>query len=532
MKTRFVFLLAFVLVNFFIEPAHGVYKWELVYQPRQRVVKNIKTYKDLIFIGTGNGVKISSDGGSSWKDFGTNQLNKDSNGNSLINWIEINNDRIFIATDFGAYSSEITRPKWVKVFENNKTETSESYYLFPSNEGLYICSNDGFWRCKYPEVICERFNEGLSPKQENGNFEALYFFETENNFLLGTSNGIYKSNKDKIFWTDITNNILKTPENILDVKHISIDQKDNIWIATKNGIYRTSDLDSWEEIDSGIEKNNDGYKEVFYILNTNEDIYCGTASGVYKLENQTWVKLASGIRTKENNKNIYSLAKIKDKIFACTDEGLFKISDLEPSNKIILKGEVEETFAKLEELEPSAIEVQKQALKFSSLPTNKDFTRYSLQARLRNLVPRVSFDLNSTNTDSNYLQLQKGIATDVALNNEFDSDKTTQLQRDGRNYKQLSILWDTNQILYDNEIKDLISQARLTANIKENLLDDVTRLYYQRKKAIYEDLNNNSEKEKIIRSLEIAELTSQIDSRTGGWFSREIERRKKRFKEI
>ena len=97
--------------------------WKLLFQPRQRIVKTIGVYKDQIFAGTGNGVFISKDQGKTWQDFGTNKLQKDNNGTSTINWIYLDklNNQIYIATNFGAYYSNINEPDWHKLFESTKT---------------------------------------------------------------------------------------------------------------------------------------------------------------------------------------------------------------------------------------------------------------------------------------------------------------------------------------------------------------------------------------------------------------------------
>ena len=91
-------LLAMTVIIIF--PLYGYCKdvWQLLYQPRQRVVKTIGIYKDQIFIGTGSGVLVSKDEGKIWQDFGTNQLLKGSNGLSSINWIYIDekNNKIYI----------------------------------------------------------------------------------------------------------------------------------------------------------------------------------------------------------------------------------------------------------------------------------------------------------------------------------------------------------------------------------------------------------------------------------------------------
>lgn len=533
MNKKILALIAFFLLVSIAAEASG--KWELAYQPRQRTVKTIATYKNTIFIGTGNGVLKSDDEGKTWEDFSTKDLQKDINGNAQINWITINENKIYIATSFGAYVSSVKKVKWEKIFENTKTESNEVNSITIDNEKIYLCTNDGFWINENDDF--KRLNTGLEPNIETGNYEVLYSIKTNENLYLGTSNGIYKFNPQTNTWEDISNGIERFPNKTINAKHIITDNENNLIVSCSTGIYRFTN-NNWDKVSEDLKQNNDGYNEAFYLLKSNNEIYTGTASGVYLLKEDSLESISYGIRTKENNKNVYSLGISNNKIYAATDEGLFVYS-LSTNNTplptihhpLLLKGEVEKTFTNLEELEPTAIEVQKQAMRFSSLPTNKDFKRYQLQARLRNIVPRVGFDVNSTNSNQSYSQFQNGISSDISLNNKYSADDLKRLQKDGSRYKQLSILWNTNEFIYDDEIKDIISQARLTANIKENILDDVTRIYYKRKNLQLENIiaPEIATEKKLKKELEIAELTSQLDSRTGGWFSKEIEKRKRKI---
>ena len=92
-KLKICSFFASLLLCFYASPCFSYLPtWQLLYQPRQRVVKSIAIYNEEIFIGTGNGVLVSNDKGKNWKDFGTSQLSKDINGNSFINWINIDEE--------------------------------------------------------------------------------------------------------------------------------------------------------------------------------------------------------------------------------------------------------------------------------------------------------------------------------------------------------------------------------------------------------------------------------------------------------
>lgn len=542
-RVSFILLLASILTILFATNSYSKETWHLLYQPRQRIIKSIDSYKENLFIGTGNGVLVSKDKGITWNDFGTDQLQKDFNGNSLINWIFIDkgSNLIYIATSNGAYYSNLEKPEWHQFFKETKIESNNINSLYIEEDKSYLATNDGLWICNLNDNFCERLNTGLKANNISGNYEVFYITKHNDDLYTAISNGIYVLDKEKLSWQNQSDGIQSLPDGLINARHLLEDKNGNLWAASSTGIYLKNDeLDLWEKVSSGINKNNNGFEEAFYLFEDLDTLYAACSSGVYLLnkETNTWEDITAGIRTKENNKTVYWLHRFENNILAATDEGVFVLKDIkkeeleEDSTKLVLKGKIETDFANLDELEPSVVEIQKQALRFAALPTSGDYKRYRLQARLRNLFPSVGFDINSTGTHSGYYERERGLSTDISLNNSFDAGRTTRFQNDGRSFKQLGIQWNTNELIYDDEIKDILSQARLTANIRENLLDDVTRIYYQRKKLLLETLITPPEniETKLTNQLAVNELTGQLDSRTGGWFSKEISRRKRNMK--
>lgn len=523
------FVLSIVLALFLSQIAlPSSPKWEKVFKPRQGLVKSIGNFHDVIFIGTGNGVFISKDSGKSWEDFGSSKLQKDFTGNSLINWIYIDEpqEKIYIATSFGAYSSNIHEPNWQKIFENTKTEFNEVNSVGVFDDKVYLPTNDGLWICS---DLCNRFNQGIQADSLKGDHEVFFVLNNNDDLFLGASSGVYWFNKKSQTFERKSNGIQSLINGRINARHLIQDKDGNLWAACSSGIYLSKDNgENWKDFSYGIGKNEDGFQEVFYLKEINGELYAASASGVYVLRDNKWDEVSFGIRSKSGLKNVYWLENFHEKYYAATDEGLFVFED---TKKIILKGKVEKHIAHLEELEPSVIEVQKEALKFASLPTTNDYKRYRAQARMRNLIPRIGFDLNTTGTRLNYFQLENELSAGASLNNAFNADKTTRFQQDGKSFKQVSVLWNINQLFYDDEIREILNQARLTANIKENLLDDVTRIYFQRRKLQLENLVSPPEDidTKLSNDLQVMELTGQLDSRTGGWFSREVMRRKELY---
>ena len=566
--------LMFLLIFLLPSPVSCKGNWYLLYQPRQRIVKSIVASNDSLIVGTGNGILTSNDHGNTWSDFGSEQLSKDINGNSTINWISIDevNKKIYIATNFGAYYSSFETPNWKKFFENSKLESNEVNALEANNDEVYLATNDGLWIYNLKNNSCKRLNKGLAPDSTTGNYKISHILKHIDKILLASETGIYLLNKKNQEWKKISQGIQSLPGGNIGAQYLFVDHKNILWAACKAGIYQWNGLKQykrknhktfWRKVSNGIKQSIDGYLETNFVYTVKNKLYSASKSGIYSLNktDEIWIDITDGIRTKEGNKNVYWLAELNNELYAATDEGLFvrrqearskrqearskdrdvacnvstedkkqiiQPQNINPDQELLLEGKVEADFTNIEALEPSVIEVQREALRFASLPTNNDYKKYRLQARLRNIIPKIGFDLNSTGTNLGYYQFEKGISSDVSLNNKFDANRLTRLQHDGKSYKQVTVSWDANQLLYDDEIKEILNLARLTANIKENLLDDVTRIYYQRRRLQLENMFQEAIdiKSKTLKELEVAELTGQLDSRTGGWFSKEVQKRK------
>jgi hypothetical protein len=507
--------------------------WELIYQPRQRSVKSIASNKERLFIGTGNGILTSINEGKTFEDFGTENLQKDENGNSSVNWIDFNEEKnlIYIATSSGIYYSDIDNADWKLFFKNTINDSASVNSFTIDKNKMYISSNTGVWKCSLNEnkETCNRINEGIKADPVSGNYIAHFLLNAKGDLILGTSTGVYSFDKKNKKWTDISGGIQELPDGRINVRHL-LASNNNIYSACGSGIYLfDSENKKWINYSDGLSSNTEGFQETYYLDKIKGTIYVATSNGIYYLDNGKWINYSGGLRNYEGIKAAYWLKEHNGKLYSATNEGLFAISlNKEPESKITLKGRIETDYENLNKTEPDVIDVQSQALKFASLPTSDDYKRYRLQARIRNLIPRVGFDINSNNSVLDYYQFQKGITSNTSPANTFDANKTLRSQSDGVDVKQLSVLWNTNNLIYDDEIKEILNQARLTANIRENILDDVTRLYFQRRELQLESYISpvTDQKEKLKKELEIASITGQLDSRTGGWFSKEIERRK------
>lgn len=175
--------------------------------------------------------------------------------------------------------------------------------------------------------------------------------------------------------------------------------------------------------------------------------------------------------------------------------------------------------------EPNCSEVEAKAMKFVAIPSSEEFKQYRTQARVRNLLPALSGDLDAVKRrDYASSRTLSPVAPNNATynNQDWDSD----LYRAGE--AGLGTTWNLNRLIYDDEITDILSEQRRFAPIRIDLLDQVHEVYFNRRKQQIKLILNppSNRAEQVIQETEIHELTEKLNSLTGGWFSRIIETRK------
>jgi len=77
-----------------------------------------------------------------------------------------------------------------------------------------------------------------------------------------------------------------------------------------------------------------------------------------------------------------------------------------------------------------------------------------------------------------------------------------------------NLVWNPDQISIDN-------RSRLMVQLRQDILEEVTRLYFERKRLLAEFQGNPTGDTILLheRDLRVEEATAQLDALTGGWFS-------------
>jgi hypothetical protein len=495
--------------------------------------------------------------------FNQDQINYINAQDETIKNIIVKGNDFFIASGYGVYQN------YRRIFSKGPC-----YHVDFSPKTIHISCAGGIYRSSYdPKASLQNFDWQLVPLSPN----STYFFTlnrsgSEYEYAVA-ENGFYFFNTRKNIWTPANNNLKRDLNNSFGfgrfcviTKNQSPSGKALVILGASSGIFVSSPLkQTWQKISTGLKPNPNGVFEIREIKKLGNEIFAVTSTGIYStglnkiFQSPTWKRLEiqTASRDENNNQNFFSMdINAQDEIIASNSQGeIFKIHTKTYPIKIntqevydspaphqknsspaqITTDQTEKPpidinlINKILKLEPNVHELHIAALNFSGIPDGKSFKKYRRQARLRNFLP--SFEA-SANQDANKLLSLETSGGDVFSSNTDSISTSVDEKNVNRNNNQnstgIKFEWELGNIIYDPEVNNLITSARLSANIRENLLTEITQIYYSRKELVLELLQEILAQNDLIpidnlkKILKINEYTAQLDARTDGWFSQSL----------
>lgn len=241
-------------------------------------------------------------------------------------------------------------------------------------------------------------------------------------------------------------------------------------------------------------------------------IYCATTKGVFEYERQgeRWNELYKGI---DKALNITSLTLSGDgekSLWASTDQGLYRLE----SGRYIQGNyiDVEKTLKNLKitfDNEPPFIELQKAAIDHADVNPEK-IKKWHTQSRLKALAPKVSLGWDK-NTDSNY-----------EIYTSATKEYVTVGPDDISSGMDVSVSWDIAGLIWSDDQTNIDVRSRLMVQLRNDILDDLRRVYFERKRLQFDLMVNPPKdlKSRFDKEMRIQELTQAIDDLTGNYLSK------------
>jgi len=475
----------------------------------------------------------------------------------------------YLATNDTVYRREDGKDEWESIFYLPAGE-NEINCIGGTKEDILIGTKRGLFRSRDRGATWRNVFRTITP--EKGNILCINVPKNiPGTILIGTSRGIFISEDLGDRWGDISGVLKNSP-----VKCI-VTHNGYIYAGADTGLYATADpARGWERVLVKMAeeaKDNDGAlpdsieteeedagslvrcivakdkrlyagagKTVFYsddggkswqnlsgeglagfvtglLPSSKQDkLYCSTDKGIfeYSIDRSLWSEIYKG---KDKN---FSVSGIlfdnggEERIWAVTDKGLYKFAigagdgsqapgqytDIEKSLK---------TLKIIFDSEPSFKELQQAAIKYAEVSPEK-IKNWRREARLKALFPKVSFSTDK-NRSTNY-EIYTSATKDYVIAGPDDIS-------DGWD---VSVSWELGDLIYSDDQTNIDVRSKLMVQLRNDILDDLRRVYYERKRIQFElaadppkDVKVRFEKEMRLR-----ELTQAIDDLTGNYLSERL----------
>jgi len=465
---------------------------------------------NIVFVGSSKRLYKSTDSGENWKDIFTVY------GNGRINFIVIDkrdSETIYIATSNGLFKTVDSGNTWRRIFKGigNEEKQVTSIAIHPFNSGMvYAGTKKGLFVSK---------NNGDNWRTLAGNIEVNFVAISPTHpdiFYIAAAKGIFRTTDSGKHWekvfiakqengeiedSDDDNSEVEEQKGSKGINCVAISplNSNKIYLGTKRGVFISKDAArTWQKMSSTGLKS----EQINFIIlpkGMPSFIYVATKDGIFKFEEKSklWQKLYMGITA--DDMNMLAFDTHETSLWSVGDGGVFKLVS---RNSGIMKKEDDNALSFFAN-EPTAREVQKAAIKYAEVSPEK-IKGWRKGAKYRSFLPQfdVSYDKTISYSKSDFWV------------GPYDWG--------------LSFKWDLADLIWNPYQKDIDVRSRLMVQLRDDVLDEVTHLYYERRRLQAEFLLFPPEdaKMRMDKKIRLQELTANIDALTGGYFSRRLQAQK------
>jgi photosystem II stability/assembly factor-like uncharacterized protein len=234
-------------------------------------------------------------------------------------------------------------------------------------------------------------------------------------------------------------------------------------------------------------------------------LYAATDRGVARYEpaQARWEVITAGL----SSAPVHDLAVTPDRLWAATDTGLYHaplVTDPFLGNEPPAPQALLANFAH----EPTMAQVREAAIRYAEVAPEK-IARWRRQAALRALFPTV--DVGIDRDHSRTAHYDEGTFPKFQIVETNDRDSSL----------DLSITWELGDLLWNDDQTSIDVRSKLMVQLRNDIVDEVTRMYFERRRVQVALLTAPPEdpQEILEQELRLQELTALIDGLTGGYFS-------------
>lgn len=471
----------------------------------ERIIAMEKDFRQpkLIYVASSTEIYKTIDDAANWQKIFSNRVT-----GKEINKIYLDPvipDVIYVLTHDGVFVSDSQGVDWKHLFkgssdlENNCLTilaTKKAIFL-GTQEGLFISNNQGKTWQKLPGQFSDSVVSAIV-----GNDEVVYL-ASDRGVFISENNGenwerVYVVYNSEIPSEDYSDYDGEVSDKILSIKSMVL-AVNKLYIATKKGIFLTENKGaSWQNLTTiGLSTLD------IRSLEISEEglLYAATDKGLFELKDNYWKQVHYGLA----HKDLSDLMIENEKIFWIAGKGgLYRLNTEADTSKAIKVGCSQEDIENLFVGEPTIEQVQGAAIEYADANINK-IRAWHKQSRFKALFP--SFSVG-------YDKIIYGSSSGAMAIGPRDWD--------------MGFSWDIADLIWSSDQTSIDSRSRLTVQLRQDVLDQVTNLYFERRRLKAELLLSppTDDVDELYRNLEIQQVTANIDALTNIFFTRFTQKNK------
>ena len=227
-----------------------------------------------------------------------------------------------------------------------------------------------------------------------------------------------------------------------------------------------------------------------------------------------WREFYCGLNAREAA--FIALTPQQDGLWLAAKDGAFKSAgDIYEIKEASLSGKTKDVLQNFSH-EPSYLEIQEAAIEYGEVHPEK-IAKWRRAAKGQAFLPRLSFGIQKDTSKG--LHWDAGTSPDTWVIGPEEEDTGW----------DITCTWDLGELVWNNDQTLIDVRSKLMVQLRDDILDEVTRLYFERRKLQVELMQSPPKGIDALleKELRLQELTADIDAMTGGYLSREIAKRKR-----
>jgi photosystem II stability/assembly factor-like uncharacterized protein len=491
----------------------GEVNWEMLSAENRDIRTMLFTREDPgeIFAGSGRAIIHSVDSGSNWRTVFTIK-----GGNKKINALiqdDLDQNKLYAATGEGFFYSQDRGRQWKRLYRGRDYLEQECTAVAVYKENIYLGTGAGLLISR-DKGRCWHKAQGESGK---GRISAVVIDPKEPGCIYAVSAaGLYRTVDQGNSWEKIYRVIvladdleageaaqeIEDPKMAGGLRYLVVSPVEPVclYLATSSGVYKSNSRGKdWQALTNYGLLSSDIR---FLAVSRQGVLYALTRSGIFSYAGNRWYE--GSLRLSAGEIFVLGLDS-RDNLYAACEKGLYKagtgdlsVTDSGPQH------------TKKDPGMPSIKDIQQVAIVYAEVTPEK-IQRWRKQAANKAWLPELSMGLGR---DTSELFHWEGGSTTKA-----DDD----ILRKGQDTVDwdISLKWDLGEIIWNEDQTSIDARSRLMVELRQNILDEVTKLYFERLRVEkeLEDIGLEDQKKRSDKKLRLNELSACLDGLTGGYFS-------------